>query len=121
MEKPPGYVAQGEKQRMCRADHSVFVQTTGLGMVVLAVYVDDILITGSDVVGIEEAKTYLRKHFVTKDLARPRYFLEMEITHSKHGVFLSQRKCACDLFQKAGLLSTKSVDTPMDSNPDFLE
>ncbi|KAK4404853.1 Retrovirus-related Pol polyprotein from transposon RE1 [Sesamum angolense] len=36
-------------------------------IVVLAIYVDDILITGSDV-GIEEAKTYLWKLFVTKDL-----------------------------------------------------
>ncbi|KAL0335243.1 UNVERIFIED_CONTAM: Retrovirus-related Pol polyprotein from transposon RE1 [Sesamum radiatum] len=122
MEQPPGYVAQGEKQRMvcklkkaiyglkqssrawfdkfsriigefgfsrCQADHSVFVQTTTSGMVVLAVYVDDILITGSDLVGIEEAKTYLQKHFVTKDLGGQ------------------------------GLLGTKPVDTPMDSNPDF--
>ncbi|KAK4389999.1 Retrovirus-related Pol polyprotein from transposon RE2 [Sesamum angolense] len=57
MEQPPGYVAQGRST---------------YGMVVLAVYVDDILITGSDLVGIEEAKTYLHKHFVTKDLGRPR-------------------------------------------------
>ncbi|KAK4410342.1 Retrovirus-related Pol polyprotein from transposon RE1 [Sesamum angolense] len=152
MEQPPGYVAQGEKQRMvcklkkaiyglkqsprawfdkfsriigefgfsrCQADHSVFVQTTTSGMVVLAVYVDDILITGSDLVGIEEAKTYLQKHFVTKDLGRPRYFLEIEIAHSKHGISLSQRKYACDLLHEAGLLGTKPVDTPMDSNPDF--
>ncbi|KAK4406265.1 Retrovirus-related Pol polyprotein from transposon RE2 [Sesamum angolense] len=103
MEQPPGYVAQGEKQRM----------------IVLAVYVDDILITGSDIVGIEEAKTYLQKHFVTKDLGRLRYFLGIEITHSKHGISLSQRKYACDLLQEAGLLDTKPVDTPMDSNPDF--
>ncbi|KAL0336490.1 UNVERIFIED_CONTAM: Retrovirus-related Pol polyprotein from transposon RE2 [Sesamum radiatum] len=90
------------------------------GMVVLAVYVDDILITGSDIVGIKEAKTYLQKHFVTKDLGRPRYFLGIEIAHSKHGISLSQRKYVCDLFQKTGLLGTKPVDTPMDSNPDFL-
>ncbi|KAL0344087.1 UNVERIFIED_CONTAM: Retrovirus-related Pol polyprotein from transposon RE2 [Sesamum angustifolium] len=89
------------------------------GMVVLAVYVDDILITGSDLVGIEEAKTYLHKHFVTKDLGRPRYFLGIEIAHSKHGISLSQRKYACDLLHEAGLLGTKPVDTPMDSNPDF--
>ncbi|KAL0323461.1 UNVERIFIED_CONTAM: Retrovirus-related Pol polyprotein from transposon RE2 [Sesamum angustifolium] len=88
-------------------------------MVVLAVYVDDILITGSDIDGIEEAKTYLQKHFVTKYLGRPRYFLGIEIAHSKHGVSLSQRKYACDLFQEAGLLGSKPVDTPMDSNPDF--
>ncbi|KAL0419427.1 UNVERIFIED_CONTAM: Retrovirus-related Pol polyprotein from transposon RE2 [Sesamum radiatum] len=102
----------------CQADHSVFVQTTKTGMVALAVYVD-ILITGSDIDGIEEAKTYLQKHFVTKDLGRPRYFLGIEIAHSKHGASLSQRKYACDLLQEAGLLGTKPVDTPMDSNPDF--
>ncbi|KAL0337517.1 UNVERIFIED_CONTAM: Retrovirus-related Pol polyprotein from transposon RE1 [Sesamum calycinum] len=71
MEQPPSYVAQGEKQRMsyygefgfsrCQADHSVFVQNTKSSIVVFAVYVDDILITGSDIVGIEEAKTYLQK------------------------------------------------------------
>ncbi|KAL0290085.1 UNVERIFIED_CONTAM: hypothetical protein Scaly_2683600 [Sesamum calycinum] len=66
----------------CQADHSGFVQTTGLGMAVLAIYVDDILITGSDIVGIEEAKTYLQKHFVTKDLGKPKYFLGIEIAHS---------------------------------------
>ncbi|KAL0392174.1 UNVERIFIED_CONTAM: Sucrose transport protein SUC4 [Sesamum radiatum] len=103
----------------CQVDHSVFVQTTRSGMVVLAVYVDDILITDSDIVGIEEAKTYLRKHFITKDLGRPRYFLGIEIPHNKHGVSLSQRKYACDLLQEAGLLGTKPVDTPMDSNLDF--
>ncbi|KAL0358150.1 UNVERIFIED_CONTAM: Retrovirus-related Pol polyprotein from transposon RE2 [Sesamum calycinum] len=130
MEQPPGYVAQGRSNvcriigefgfSRCQTDHSVFVQTTTSGMVVLAVYVDDILITGSEIVGIEEAKTYLQKHFVTKDLGRPRYFLGIEIAHSKHGISLSQRKYACDLLQKTGLLGTKPVDTPMDSNPDFL-
>ncbi|KAL0446127.1 UNVERIFIED_CONTAM: Retrovirus-related Pol polyprotein from transposon RE1 [Sesamum latifolium] len=103
----------------CQADHLVFLQTKGSSTVVLAVYVDYIMITGSDVIGIEEAKTYLQKHFVTKDLGRPRHFLGIEIAHSKHGVSLSQRKYACDLLQEAGLLGTKPVDTHMDSNPDI--
>ncbi|KAL0415349.1 UNVERIFIED_CONTAM: Retrovirus-related Pol polyprotein from transposon RE1 [Sesamum latifolium] len=125
MEQPPGYVAQGEKQRLvCKLKKAIY----GLKQSPRAwfdkfsriiVYVDDILITGSDAVGIEKAKTYLQKHFVTKDLGRPRYFLGIEIAHSKHGVSLSQRKYACDLLQEAGLLGTKPVDTPMDSNPNF--
>ncbi|KAL0440316.1 UNVERIFIED_CONTAM: Retrovirus-related Pol polyprotein from transposon RE2 [Sesamum latifolium] len=78
MKQPPGYVAQGEKQHM-------IIQPKGSGTVVLAVYIDDILITGSDVVGIEEAKTHPGKHFITKDLGRPMYFLGIEIAHSKHG------------------------------------
>ncbi|KAL0361164.1 UNVERIFIED_CONTAM: Retrovirus-related Pol polyprotein from transposon RE1 [Sesamum radiatum] len=84
----------------CQVDHLVFVQTTGSVMIILAVYVDDILITGSDVVGIEEAKTYLQKHFITKDLGRPRYFLGIEIAHSKHGVSLSQRNMLVISFKK---------------------
>ncbi|KAL0375663.1 UNVERIFIED_CONTAM: Retrovirus-related Pol polyprotein from transposon RE2 [Sesamum calycinum] len=116
-----GYVAQEEKQRMvCKLKKAIYgKQSLEHGIVVLAVYVDDILITGSDIDRIEEAKTCLQKHFVTKDLGRPRYFLGIEIAHSKHGVSLSQRKYACDLLQEAGLLGTKPVDTPMDSNPDF--
>ncbi|KAL0389276.1 UNVERIFIED_CONTAM: Retrovirus-related Pol polyprotein from transposon RE2 [Sesamum calycinum] len=62
MEQPPGYVAQGEKQRMvCKLKKAI----QGLKQSPRAWYgrscslVDDILITGSDVVGIEEANTYL--------------------------------------------------------------
>ncbi|KAL0401300.1 UNVERIFIED_CONTAM: putative mitochondrial protein [Sesamum latifolium] len=122
MEQPPGYVAHGEKQHtVCKLKKAIYglKQSLKHGMVILAVYVDDILITGSDAIGIEEAKTYLRKHFVIKDLGRPSYFLGIEIAHNKHGVSLSQRKYACDLLQEAGLLGTKSVDAPMDSNPNF--
>ncbi|KAL0452932.1 UNVERIFIED_CONTAM: Retrovirus-related Pol polyprotein from transposon RE2 [Sesamum latifolium] len=68
---------------------------------------------------IIQSLSKLQDQFVTKDLGRPRYFLGIEIAHSKHGVSLSQKKYACDLLQETGLLGTKSVDTPMDSNPNF--
>ena len=54
---------------------------TRSGIVVLAVYVDDILLTGSDSTGIVETKMYLRRHFVTKDMRRPKYFLRIEVTY----------------------------------------
>jgi len=46
---------------------------------ILVVYVDNILLTGSNVNGIEKAKERLKSHFVTKDMERPRYFFEIEI------------------------------------------
>ncbi|KAK4381801.1 Retrovirus-related Pol polyprotein from transposon RE2 [Sesamum angolense] len=152
IEQPPGYVAEGEKQRMvCKlnkaiyglkqsprawfdkfrciidefsffarqAEHSVFVQPTRLGMVVLAVYVDDIMITGSDVVELKRPRHTYGSTSSLKIWGRPRYFLGIEIVHSKYGVFLSERKYACDLLQEVGLLDTILVDTPMDSNPNF--
>ncbi|KAL0329494.1 UNVERIFIED_CONTAM: Retrovirus-related Pol polyprotein from transposon TNT 1-94 [Sesamum radiatum] len=59
MEQPLSYVAQGEKQLMvCKLKKAIY----GLKQSPRA----------CDIVGIEEAKTYLRKHFVTKYLGRPR-------------------------------------------------
>ena len=85
------------------------------GCVILVVYVDDILVTGSDRTGGDESREFLKKHFVTKDLGRPRYFLEIEIAHAKDGVVLSQRKYVLDLLKKAGMLGCKPSSSPIDS------
>ena len=73
------------------------------GIVVLAIYVDNLL-TGSDPAGIVETKMYLKRHFVIKDMGRPKYFLGIEVTHQKHIVLLSQRKYALDLLEKIEFL-----------------
>jgi len=67
--------------RRSHSDHSVFVRHTRSDIVVLVVYVDDILLTGSDSVGIVNTKMYLKRHFVTKDMRRPKYFLRIEVAH----------------------------------------
>ena len=69
-------------------------------IVVLAVYVDDILLIGSDSAGIMETKMYFKRHFVIKDMGRPKYFLRIKIIHQKHNVLLSQRKYALDLLEE---------------------
>jgi len=51
--------------------------------VILAVYVDDILLTESDSTDLAETKEYLKRHFVTKNMGRPRYFLGIEVTYKK--------------------------------------
>ncbi|RVW87653.1 Retrovirus-related Pol polyprotein from transposon RE1 [Vitis vinifera] len=45
----------------------------------LVVYVDDIVITGSDQDGIQKLKQHLFTHFQTKDLGKLKYFLGIEI------------------------------------------
>ncbi|RVW27581.1 Retrovirus-related Pol polyprotein from transposon TNT 1-94 [Vitis vinifera] len=48
----------------------------------LVVYMDDIVITGSDQDGIQKLKQHLFTHFQTKDLGKLKYFLGIEIAQS---------------------------------------
>ena len=86
----------------------------------LIVYVDDIVITGSDNDGITQVKQLLCHHFQTKDLGKFRYFLGIAITQFKDGTVLSQRKYVMDILEEIGLLRAKPVKTPMDPNVKLL-
>ncbi|RVW26227.1 Retrovirus-related Pol polyprotein from transposon RE2 [Vitis vinifera] len=75
------------------ADHSVFYHHNSSSQCIyLVVYVDDIVITGSDQEGIQRLKQHLFNHFQTKDLGKLNYFLGLEIAQSSLGVVISQRK-----------------------------
>ncbi|RVW81698.1 Retrovirus-related Pol polyprotein from transposon RE1 [Vitis vinifera] len=63
-------------------DHSVFYHHNSSSSIYLVVYVDDIVITGSDQNGIQKLKQHLFTHFQTKDLGKLKYFLGIEIAQS---------------------------------------
>jgi hypothetical protein len=64
---------------------------------VLAVCVDDIVITGGDTFEMSQLKQKLSKEFEVKDLGQLRYFLGIEIVRSPKGIVLSQQKYVLDL------------------------
>lgn len=79
--------------RRSTSDHSVFVRHSSAGIVVLIVYVDDIIISGDDSIGIAALKHHLSQQFQTKDLGSLRYFLGIEVARSSK-VSLSKEICA---------------------------
>ena len=84
-------------------DHLVFYHHNFSGQCIyLVVYVDDIVITGSDKNGIQKLKQHLFTHFQTKDLGKLKYFLRIEIAQSSSGVVISQRKYALDILEETG-------------------
>jgi len=58
------------------------------------VYVDGIVITVNHAPRISQLKERLCRDFQTKDLGYLKYFLGSEVTQSKEGVVISQRKYA---------------------------
>ena len=45
----------------CHSDHSVLVKSSAKCIVILVVYVDDILVSGGDLIEIEEVKEYMKR------------------------------------------------------------
>ena len=76
------------------SNHSVFYHHSSTGQCIyLIVYVDDIVIQGSEQDGFQKLKQYLFNHFQTTYLGKLKYFLGIEVTQSNFRVIISQRKC----------------------------
>ncbi|KAF8401977.1 hypothetical protein HHK36_012928 [Tetracentron sinense] len=100
-------------------DPSLFIRSSSHGIVVLLVYVDDILLTGSDTSGIVELQQVLQSSFHMKDLGSLTYFLGLEVSRTDRGILVSQRKYTCDLINQAQLSDQRTVETPMELNVQY--
>ncbi|CAL8150679.1 unnamed protein product [Prunus armeniaca] len=65
---------------------------------------------------MQNLQKYLASEFKMKSLGDLKYFLEIEVARSNHGIFLSQRKYVLDLLAETGMLDCKLIDTPSEQN-----
>jgi hypothetical protein len=84
-------------------------------MTLIAIYVDDILLTGNDEKEIKEISRIMGNQFKMKDLGVLREFLGIEVIRIKNGVKLCQRKYAEQVVKKFGQTDSKPSTTPMAS------
>lgn len=73
-------------------------------------------ITWSDIVGISSLKSFLYTQFQTKDLGPLKYYLGVEMSTCKKGIFLSQKKYFLDLLAEIRKLDVKPYSAPMSLN-----
>ena len=97
-------------------DSALFLRRTDKSTILLLLYVDDMIITGDDLSGIQELEDFLSQQFKMKDLGHFSYFLGLEITHSINGLYITQAKYASEILSQAGLTNSKTVDTPVELN-----
>ena len=94
----------------------MFLHNSSHGITVLLVYVDDIIISGTDSDMITCLQTSLHESFHMKDLGPLTYFLGLEVHQSQKGLVLDQHKYAMDLVEMAGLQHSTPIDTPVKVN-----
>ena len=84
----------------CHSDPNVYTKKVGNHLIILVLYVDDLILTGSDPKIITHVKSSLRQNFEMPDLGHFHYFLGLQVQQTKEGIFLSQSKYACDLLRR---------------------
>lgn len=83
-------------------------------VVIICLYVDDLLLSGSNLKMLEEIKGRMMKEFEMTDLGRLSYFLGMEFKHTAEGVVLHQKKYATEMLKKFDMLKCNPAVTPME-------
>lgn len=101
--------------RSTRSDASLFVFHMGDTTAYLLLYVDDIILTASTPVLLQQLTDRLRAEFALKDLGPLHYFLGIEVVRRPDGFLLHQKKYAHELLDRAGMLNCTPVSTPVDT------
>ena len=82
----------------------------------MAVYVDDVLLTGNDNIVIKQIKHHLDAVFTITYLGKLRFFLEIEVDYTSQGMILTQQKYTKDLLKTSAVTKFKHVVTPLPVN-----
>ena len=80
------------------------------------VYVDDIIITGSNDKELQHLIHSLNRSFSLKDLGALSYFLGIEVQYTPEKILLSQKRYVTELLQRTKMLESNPLPTPMLSN-----
>ena len=94
-------------------DTSLFVKHSATGILILLLYVDDIVVTGSSPTLIHDFINCMHHEFQMKDLGSLKYFLGLEDDRTSDHLLLHQTKYAGELIHRAGVDSCTTAPTPI--------
>ncbi|WVY91926.1 hypothetical protein V8G54_037440 [Vigna mungo] len=137
VEQPLGYMKRGDEKKVlrlkkalyglkidgyfkktgyeqCPYEHALYTKKSGKDMTVVALYVDDLIFTGSNTKLIKVFKEAMEKEFEMTDLGLMKYFLGLEVKQSEEGIFISQERYALEILKKFKMKDCNLISTPME-------
>ncbi|KAG7599886.1 Zinc finger CCHC-type [Arabidopsis suecica] len=100
----------------CSKEPSLYQKRDNENLLVVAVYVDDLLVTGSSLNMIINFKKGMAEKFEMSDLGKLTYYLGIEVIQSKDGIKLCQERYANKILEETGFGDCNAVHIPMCAN-----
>jgi transposase InsO family protein len=100
------------------SDSCVYVlQKDGI-LIIMAIYVDDLIILANDLPALEKLKTDLAERFEMKDLGEAQFCLGIQIVRdrARKTISINQSVYIEGILKKFGMAECKPIGTPLDAN-----
>ena len=99
-------------------DPCLYTRKTPAGIMIIALYVDDLLIFGNLKSDIGSIKSELSKRFEMKDLGPAKTILGIRISRDRinRKLFISQHDYASEVLKRFRMENSRTVSTPMDKS-----
>lgn len=101
--------------KSCPSEHGVYTRSDKGDLLIICVYVDDILITRSNVSSIDTFKRQMSENFEMSDLGLLTYYLGIEVKQGDGVIELRQTGYEKKLLAQAGLEECNPTKFPMDT------
>ncbi|KAL0561584.1 hypothetical protein IC582_002018 [Cucumis melo] len=97
------------------SEKCIYCKIEGWLCIIICLYVDDMLIFGSNLHVINDVKSMLSANFDMKNLGEVNVTLRIKITRTENGIFLDQSHYIEKILKKYNYFESKPACTPYDS------
>ncbi|GJT03670.1 ribonuclease H-like domain, reverse transcriptase, RNA-dependent DNA polymerase [Tanacetum coccineum] len=100
--------------KKCALEQAIYTRTERDSILLVGVYVDDLIITGTPKKEIDKFKDQMKEIFEMSDLGLLAYYLGIEVTQSGGDISIKQSAYARKILKEAGMLESNETLIPMD-------
>jgi hypothetical protein len=97
------------------SEHVIYVQRNDNVQLVVGVYVDDLIITGSDRDDIRSFKEDMSATFKMSNLGLLHYYFDIEVKQSASGILLSQGAYVIKILERSSMIGCNPCHVPMEA------
>ncbi|RVX01687.1 Retrovirus-related Pol polyprotein from transposon RE1 [Vitis vinifera] len=101
------------------SEFTLYIKKIEEDILIVSLYVDDLLVTGSNAGFVNKFKAEMEQVFEMTDLGEMSYFLGMEVHQKQNEIFICQQKYAKEILKKFKMEECKSTSTPMNQKEKF--